>query len=111
MGGLRRGAAGSAGWVALSQLLLEDGAAQAALDAAKQGLRYVAQREHLGKECMAGALLLLRLLAGRCLLAMGRLDEAQVGVGRGSAAGAGDHSTRSAVPRASCITSSMQLLL
>lgn len=36
MGGARCGAAGAAGWVALSQLLLEDKAPEAALDAAKQ---------------------------------------------------------------------------
>lgn len=38
----------------------------------------MAHRDHVGKERMSGALLLLRLLAARCLLLMRRLDEAQV---------------------------------
>lgn len=44
-----------------------------------QGLKYVAARDLLGKERMAGAGLLLRLLAGRALLALGQLAEAEVG--------------------------------
>ncbi len=36
MSGLRRGACSAAGWLAASELLLEEGAGQAALDAATQ---------------------------------------------------------------------------
>ncbi len=48
-----------------------------------QGLKYVAARDLLGKERMAGAGLLLRLLAGRALLALGQLAEAEVGAWAG----------------------------
>ncbi|GIL65159.1 hypothetical protein Vafri_18951, partial [Volvox africanus] len=75
---LSRGARAVSGWLAACELLLEEGAAKAALDAAKEGLKYVAHRDLMGKERLAGAGLLLRLLAGQSLLRLGKLDEAEL---------------------------------
>ncbi|EFJ47709.1 hypothetical protein VOLCADRAFT_91745 [Volvox carteri f. nagariensis] len=75
---LCRGARGVSGWLAGCELLLEEGAAEAALDASKEGLKYVAHRDLVGKERLAGAALLLRLLAGLALLRLRKLEEAQL---------------------------------
>ncbi|GIM10969.1 hypothetical protein Vretimale_14543, partial [Volvox reticuliferus] len=75
---LSRGGRAVSGWLAACELLLEEGAAEAALDAAKEGLKYVAHRDLVGKERLAGAGLLLRLLAGQALLRLHKLDEAQL---------------------------------
>mmetsp|Transcript_27998 Transcript_27998/g.71977 ORF Transcript_27998/g.71977 Transcript_27998/m.71977 type:complete len:952 (-) Transcript_27998:1034-3889(-) len=72
--GLHQGGAGAssaAGWLAIAELLLKEGAAEAALDAAKQGLSYLAARDLLGHEALIQADLLLKLAAGRALAAMG----------------------------------------
>eukprot|EP00198_Chlamydomonas_reinhardtii_P011198 XP_001700535.1 predicted protein [Chlamydomonas reinhardtii] len=50
---LSRGARGVAGWLAACELLLEEGAEEAALDAAKEGLKLVAHRELLLLEGLA----------------------------------------------------------
>lgn len=83
LAGLKRGVASASGWLAAADLLLEQhqeltnqqlreggsamanggaaaAVAKAALDAAKEGLRYVAHRDFLGKEHMEQAGLLLR---------------------------------------------------
>ncbi|KAG2492147.1 hypothetical protein HYH03_009638 [Edaphochlamys debaryana] len=73
---LSRGARGVSGWLAACEALLQEGAPEAALDAAKEGLKYVAHREVVGKERLAGAGLLLRLLAGQALLRLRKLEEA-----------------------------------
>ncbi|KAL6746388.1 hypothetical protein V8C86DRAFT_3149766, partial [Haematococcus lacustris] len=73
-GGLRAGgAAGSSasGWLAAAELLLDEGDADAALDAAKQGLAYLSARDMLGHEVLGQADLLLKLVVGRAMAAMG----------------------------------------
>lgn len=70
LAGLKRGVSSAAGWLAAAEMLLEKhqqlqqqspsspqsaaltSTAQAALDAAKEGLKYVAHRDFLGKEHM-----------------------------------------------------------
>lgn len=95
LAGMKRGVPSAAGWLAAADLLLEQhqelkrqqikeatpaavitATAQAALDAAREGLRYVAHRDFLGKEHMEQAGLLLRLAAARALLALGACVEA-----------------------------------
>ncbi|GFR41638.1 hypothetical protein Agub_g2368, partial [Astrephomene gubernaculifera] len=75
---LSHGARGVSGWLAACELLLQEGTVEAALDAAKEGLKYVAHRDLVGKERLSGAGLLLRLLAGQALLRLGKLEEAQL---------------------------------
>jgi len=85
--GLAAGAASGAAHVCLAHLHLQGAAegaadggasdAQAALDAAKAGLQFVADRAAHGKERLKQAHFLLHLLAGEALLRLGRLDSAE----------------------------------
>ncbi|GAX80151.1 hypothetical protein CEUSTIGMA_g7589.t1 [Chlamydomonas eustigma] len=96
LAGLKRGVPSAAGWLAAAEMLLEQAEVQqrglqqdtvspqeyqatckAALEAAKEGLRYIAHRDFLGKEHMEEAGLLLKLAAGRALLAHGSPAEAE----------------------------------
>ncbi|KAG1666570.1 hypothetical protein FOA52_000537 [Chlamydomonas sp. UWO 241] len=105
MAGLKRGVPSIAGWVCAADMLLEaheeavaearrqgvvlrsgvgggggaprTGSAQAAVDAAREGLRVLAQRDLVGHESMEQAGLLLRLMAARSLLALGAHAEAE----------------------------------
>jgi hypothetical protein len=62
---LDSGASSAAAWIALSELQLEAGEAQGALEAARAGLRYVIARHQAGKENLKQAVLMLHLLSAR----------------------------------------------
>lgn len=59
------GASSAAAWIALSELQLEAGEAQGALESARAGLRYVIARHQAGKENLKQAVLMLHLLSAR----------------------------------------------
>ncbi|GMH45472.1 hypothetical protein BSKO_13429 [Bryopsis sp. KO-2023] len=75
--GLKLGSRSAATRIAIVELYLEESKLDEALDVANEGLDFLERRQLTGGYPMTQAVLTLKLLAGRALLRLGKLDDAE----------------------------------